>query len=153
MLVDKELIHISDLRLLEISKDAEQRDKFIVIKSVPMERRLLESLIDLVPIYIASMLITMNPGRGGFLLIYFLYYFLSEGIFGTSLGKKILRHQIVNSRFKGINLGNAFLRTLGRFIPLEPFSCLGDYSWGLHDKISRTFVITESEYHRINYLL
>lgn len=44
------------------------------------------------------------------------------------------------------------LRTLCRLIPFEALSCLGEKSRGWHDRLSRTWVISEFELKKIQQL-
>ncbi|UTA67728.1 RDD family protein [Emticicia sp. 21SJ11W-3] len=73
-------------------------------------------------------------------LQFFLYYFIIEGCFKTTVGKVITKSTIVNSEGEFISMGNAFIRTLCRYIPFEPFSFLiGSRGW--HDSVSNTSVV------------
>ena len=73
-------------------------------------------------------------------LQFVLYYFLIEGCFKTTVGKAITNSSIVNSEGQFISIGNAFVRTLCRYIPFEPFSFLiGKRGW--HDTVSDTYVV------------
>ncbi|WP_158237856.1 RDD family protein [Emticicia sp. TH156] len=71
---------------------------------------------------------------------YFMYYFIIEGCFKTTVGKVITKSTIVNADGEFISMGNAFIRTLCRYIPFEPFSFLiGSRGW--HDSVSNTSVV------------
>lgn len=77
----------------------------------------------------------------------FLYFWLSTGLTGTTLGKRLFKMAVVTKDGQP-SLGKAFLReTIGKIFSSIPFS-LG-YFWALwdkdkqtwHDKISGTFVV------------
>jgi len=79
------------------------------------------------------------------LLLISVYYILSESIFSKSPAKYFTKTKVVmvDSREKP-NLGSIFIRTLSRFIPLEPLSFLFSKNpHGWHDKLSKTIVISE----------
>lgn len=117
-------------------------------------RRVISHIIDLFIISLLFSLIVFIAKISGVVInqkaslwilfsIYFIYYFLSETIKGTTLGKKLLGLYVF------LNFGNnekpsanvIFFRTLFRLIPFEAFVYLfvTDGS-GLHDDHSKTFV-------------
>ncbi len=71
----------------------------------------------------------------------FVYYAATEYFFQRSLGKVITRTVVVNRDDERPSLGAVLLRTLCRFLPLEPLSLLlnGKYTW--HDSLSGTKVV------------
>lgn len=72
------------------------------------------------------------------LLLQFLYYFVLEYTFKTTIGKFFTGTKVVGE--DGSTTHNIFLRTLYRLIPFEPFSFLfGSQGW--HDHFSKTTVI------------
>lgn len=74
-----------------------------------------------------------------YLFFRFIYYFFSELLFLTTLGKVHNNASVlVNNRFKDL-----FIRTLARCIPLEAFSFLMTKN-GLHDKLSGTSVVVSN---------
>lgn len=73
------------------------------------------------------------------ILLYFLFF---EVVFNTTIGKIITSTKIVSNN--GTNPKNIFIRTLARFIPLEPLSFVF-FDNGWHDKISKTQVIDISK--------
>ncbi|MEP0386823.1 MAG: RDD family protein [Dokdonia sp.] len=72
------------------------------------------------------------------LTLQFLYYFILEYVFKTTVGKTLTQTKVVGQ--DGSKTNNIFLRTLCRIIPFEPFSFLfGPKGW--HDHFSETNVI------------
>ena len=68
------------------------------------------------------------------------YYTFSEGVSnGRSLGKLITGTRVVKFDDTDITWKDAFLRSLCRLVPFEPFSALGGYPW--HDRWTNTKVI------------
>lgn len=75
-----------------------------------------------------------------FLLIYFFYLSLQEGLLkGRTLGKLCTGSRAVREDGGTISFGTALLRTVIRFVPFEAFSTLGGRPW--HDTWSKTYVI------------
>ena len=76
------------------------------------------------------------------IIIYLLYFILMEGLFkGKTLGKLITGTRAVKEDGSSITIGDAFKRTLSRFVPFEPLSALGYRPW--HDKWTDTVVVKE----------
>lgn len=160
-MTQKQVFHISHSKLHEIARNPDMKGKYIVIRTVAMEMRLLEALIDMAIIVGLSALLgqfVQVEGESWVKIIRFagipvpiflLYYFISEGFFKTTLGKKVFGHIIVKDDLSEINIGNALQRTLLRLIPFEPFTCMGDVSYGFHDRFSHTFVITKQEKEKL----
>lgn len=72
------------------------------------------------------------------LLLQFLYYFILEYTFKTTIGKLYTGTKVVSQ--DGTVTHTIFIRTLCRLIPFEPFSFLfGIQGW--HDRFSKTIVI------------
>lgn len=69
----------------------------------------------------------------------FFYYSLLEGLLGYTVGKAILGSFVLNEDTSPIGYGKATLRTLSRFVPLEPLSALGVSPW--HDNWTKTIVV------------
>jgi len=127
-------------------EDAEKdysEDLAIDVKSLEATRllRFLNCLID-------SVLLLFIPsylwGDDGFLLtpfIAFFYYLLFESIFGVTIGKMITGTKVVNCIGVKPHIFTIFVRTLCRFIPLDPLT-FGTPGGGWHDNFSRTFVIS-----------
>jgi uncharacterized RDD family membrane protein YckC len=155
--MEHKLYHYSKPGLFELLKDNQLKEKIIVVTTVKMERRILQYLIDLVAIIIITLIlgspvnIHLLDELLGFV---FLLYFLSfESIAKTTLGKIIMQHKIISTKFIEISFVNILIRNLCRIIPFDPFSCLDDYSFGFHDKFSKTFVVSAKEYIRIENIL
>jgi len=73
-------------------------------------------------------------------IFYILFYTFSEGASrGKSVGKLITRTKVVREDESEITWRDAFIRSLYRIIPFEPFSAFGGYPW--HDRWSHTKVI------------
>lgn len=74
-------------------------------------------------------------------LVYFMYYFIPEFLFGRTPAKMITHSKVIavseNEDFFSVRI---FLRTITRFIPLDVLSYLFTYR-GLHDWISKTTII------------
>jgi uncharacterized RDD family membrane protein YckC len=84
-------------------------------------------------------------------LIYFLYYSISEGFGGTSLGKLICGYTVINDQAEKMSFGKAMLRTICRLIPFEAPSCFSERGW--HDTLSKTYVVKKSEKIELQKLL
>ncbi|OAV44814.1 RDD family protein [Lewinella sp. 4G2] len=78
-----------------------------------------------------------------YLLLYFLYYVISESLLsGRSLGKLITKTRAVRLDGSKISFTQVLKRSLCRLIPLELLSYFGDERpIGLHDRYSQTLVI------------
>jgi uncharacterized RDD family membrane protein YckC len=72
---------------------------------------------------------------------YFSYYFLSETLFGKTLGKLLTGTKVVNSEGSRLTLSQLAVRNLIRLIPFEAFSFLGAEPEGWHDTLSRSYVV------------
>jgi uncharacterized RDD family membrane protein YckC len=71
--------------------------------------------------------------------ILILYYTIFEGITqGRTLGKYITRTKVYKTDGGNITFKDAFLRSLSRLVPFEPFSAFNGYPW--HDKWTNTIV-------------
>lgn len=74
-----------------------------------------------------------------------LYYFLMEMLFQQTLGKMATQSVVVDEYGNKPTAWQFFLRTICRWVPFEPFSCLGTPSRGWHDKWSKTYVIRRAD--------
>ena len=71
---------------------------------------------------------------------YLLYYSICEKAFkGYTLGKLISGTRAIRQDGQELTFRDAFLRSLSRLVPFEPFSALGGLPW--HDKWTNTRVI------------
>ncbi len=147
------MYHNSSNELHSLLKNPELKDKIIVVSTVKMEKRFLQLLIDLIPICLFTFAISyFYPNKYLYVILYFSYFLVCEILWATSLGKKIMKHKIITSDFDKFDFSTALTRSLCRVIPFDSLTCLGDYSYGLHDKLSNTFVVSETEYKRIQKL-
>jgi hypothetical protein len=76
-----------------------------------------------------------------YLIIKFLYFLIFESITGRTPAKFITRTIVITTTCKKPTFYHIFIRTICRFIPLEPLSFLGDEPTGWHDELSKTVVI------------
>lgn len=83
--------------------------------------------------------------------IFFLYYAISEGLGGTTLGKLICGYTVIDEHANKVSFSKALLRTICRYIPFESFSCLAERGW--HDTLSKTYVVKKSEKAELQRLL
>jgi len=82
---------------------------------------------------------------------YFLYYVISEGFFGTTIGKAIFGYTVIDSYARKPSQGSVALRSIIRYVPFEAFSCFGERGW--HDKWSKTYVVKKKEKIELQKLL
>jgi uncharacterized RDD family membrane protein YckC len=70
------------------------------------------------------------------------YYFLTEYFFGKTIGKIVTGSKVIIKDHKTKRIYLIIVRTLCRFIPLEPFSVfLNEDGKMWHDKLSSTEVV------------
>lgn len=73
------------------------------------------------------------------------YYVVCEYYFkGKTIGKLLTKTRAVTLDNKRMDLGTAMKRSLSRIVPFEPFSFLGTFPTGWHDKWSDTKVIVDT---------
>lgn len=77
------------------------------------------------------------------IIILMIYYVLTEGFFGRSIGKFITGTVVVDENGEKPDFGTIFRRSLCRLIPFDAFSFLGSRGW--HDSISETYVVNKKE--------
>lgn len=77
-----------------------------------------------------------------FYSVFFCYYFLSELLFGKTVGKLLTKTVVVSKGGNKPSVLSLIFRTLIRMIPIEGFAFLFG-SAGLHDLLSKTIVIKE----------
>jgi uncharacterized RDD family membrane protein YckC len=71
---------------------------------------------------------------------YLMYYTICEKAFnGYTLGKMITGTKAIRADGQPLTFKDAFLRSLSRLVPFEPFSALGGTPW--HDSWTKTTVI------------
>ena len=151
--------------LIQQSTTFEQTESpFDTLEPATVGQRFLNYIIDVIVLYIvsfgmATMLIIFmyatgkDTGDDGafqellFLMMFvlvILYYTFVEGTSrGRSVGKLITRTKAVKEDGSEISWKEAFIRSLCRIIPFEPFTGFGGYP--LHDRISHTRVIKVSK--------
>jgi uncharacterized RDD family membrane protein YckC len=110
-------------------------------------------LIDSIFIYTGAFLIGYSIGGTNLAQIYFehpylagagitfILYFFQELLFGKTLGKLITGTNIVNDKGQKPSIMQLILRNASRLIPFEAFTYLSKEKRGLHDIISKTYVI------------
>jgi uncharacterized RDD family membrane protein YckC len=113
--------------------------------------RFADYMIDLVIFYILAVIagLVLRPfivegGRPVLYLVsyilYLSYFTLMEGATnGRSIGKIITRSKAVKEDGAAITWSDAFLRSLSRIVPFEPFSAFGGHPW--HDRWTHTKVV------------
>ena len=75
------------------------------------------------------------------MFIYLSYFFVTEGIFGRSIGKFITGTVLVDENGEKPDFGSVVKRSFSRLIPFDNFSFLGNRGW--HDSISDTYVVNK----------
>ena len=71
---------------------------------------------------------------------YLIYYTFCEKVFnGVTLGKLITGTKAIRQDGLALTWKDAFMRSLCRLVPFEPFSALGNWPW--HDRWTNTMVI------------
>ena len=78
--------------------------------------------------------------------ISFVFYSIFEGLLQRTPGKFITRTRVVMEDGSKPPFGKILLRSVCRFIPFEHFTFFGDYSRGLHDRLSDTYVVDINAY-------
>lgn len=80
------------------------------------------------------------------LVSYPVYYFLCERAWQKTPGKFLTKTVVIDEYGNKPEWRALILRSLIRIVPFDVFSCLGDtYSYGWHDKWSKTWVVPEEE--------
>lgn len=74
-------------------------------------------------------------------VVLFIYYPISEILFGASPAKFLTESRVVNSKAESPNFSSIFLRTLCRNIPFDALSFFSQRGW--HDSLSETYVVKE----------
>ena len=80
-------------------------------------------------------------------VILFLYYFLTETYFSRTFAKYFTKTIVVTKNGLRPKIRTVFIRTLSRFIPLECLTFLGTNVRGLHDLFSDTYVVKKHEFN------
>jgi ABC-2 type transport system permease protein len=114
-------------------------------------RRFIAFAIDMVICHVLFLLTglgkNMTPGAAAaYIAIILVYYVIMESLSGRTIGKFITRTVAVTEGGYAPSFGAVCLRTLCRFIPLEPLSIFfGKENLMWHDKLSGTEVIELSK--------
>lgn len=75
------------------------------------------------------------------LVFFFIYYPVSEILFGSTPAKFLTESRVINSKAESPNSSTIFLRTLCRNIPFDALSFFAKRGW--HDSLSETYVVKE----------
>ena len=78
------------------------------------------------------------------LLVFFLYYFISEALTARTIGKLITGTVVVTKNGEKPSLKAIAIRSASRLVPFEAFSFLGN-NVGWHDKWSDTYVVKKND--------
>ena len=87
-----------------------------------------------------------------FMFLFPIYYILGEFYFQQTIGKFFTKSIVVNEYGENPDFQTILVRTVIRFIPIEPFSFLAD-NRGWHDKWTKTYVIRKDEVKKILELM
>lgn len=82
------------------------------------------------------------------LILFFLYYFLTETYYSRTFAKYFSKTIVVTKNGLRPNKKQIVIRTLCRFIPLEGLTFLGRNTKGLHDFFSDTYVVRKHEFNK-----
>ena len=80
-------------------------------------------------------------------IIVFLYYFLTETYFSRTFAKYFTKTIVVTKDGSRPKTHKIFIRTLTRFIPFEGLTFLSSNIKGLHDLFSNTYVVKKHEFN------
>ena len=83
------------------------------------------------------------------LLLFPALYAFCEFVWQRTPGKWLTKTVVIDEYGNKPSGGAIVLRSICRFVPFEPFSCLGDYSHGWHDRWSKTWVVTLEELEQL----
>jgi uncharacterized RDD family membrane protein YckC len=87
------------------------------------------------------------------LVIWILYYGLTDLYFSRSLAKYFTKTVVVMKDGSKPGRTTIFKRTLSRLMPLDPFSFLGKTPRGWHDLISETYVVKKAEFEKKKHII
>lgn len=75
-----------------------------------------------------------------------IYYIILENKFQKTIGKYFTKSIVIDEYGNKPDFKSIVIRNFARLVPFEFFSCLGDnYSYGWHDKWSKTWVVSIEE--------
>lgn len=155
---DKECNRYKENIELKTFREYFRHRSFIYERTAGIEVRLINYFIDHVCILIIAVLanflighFTKEPGNAyegnKFSYVFYtliftiVYYVILEGFTGRTIGKLITGTKLITTDCKKPTVYSVFIRTICRYIPLEPLSFLGDEPTGWHDDLSKTVVI------------
>lgn len=82
-----------------------------------------------------------------------IYYIILENKFQKTIGKYFTKSIVIDEYGNKPDFKSIVIRNFARLVPFEFFSCLGDnYSYGWHDKWSKTWVVSIEELDILNKL-
>jgi uncharacterized RDD family membrane protein YckC len=126
------------------------------LEPAPRWRRLANLLLDFVGIVLTAMLFGLLLGAASVAMhidvaqytgrlygwtVVFLYYLVSEALFGRTLGKLVTDTRVVAESGGRPAFWQILARSIYRFVPLEPFSLFNRHSIAWHDRWSKTRVV------------
>jgi uncharacterized RDD family membrane protein YckC len=132
------------------------------VKSINAGLRFVHLIVDYFILIIITYLIAAIPGISKSVLellnlivflSYPLFYALMEYKFQQTPGKMITSHVVIDKFANNPDFKTCLLRTLIRFVPFEPLSCLSSPSRGWHDKWSNTYVVHKNEVIKLRSIL
>ncbi len=153
----------SESPILKAEMEKKDKDALIREKTVGKSRRFANFIIDALALYLFSL--TAGMVLGVFLAFFWfeglmmletapwwvsqlisfvfgmIYYILFETITGRTPGKYITGTRVICEDGSKPEFNTILLRSLIRFIPLEPFSFLGSQPTGWHDNWTKTLVV------------
>jgi len=80
-----------------------------------------------------------------YLIVIFLYYFSLEYFFSATLGKLATSTRVVLSDGNANRGIQILIRTLCRFIPIEPLSIFRQNQFMWHDELSKTSIVIKAK--------
>ena len=134
----------------------EEDDPSEALEPAPRWRRLANLLLDFVGMILTAMFfglllgaasatihIDMAQYTGRFFgwTVVFLYYVVSESLFGRTLGKLVTDTRVVTESGGRPAFWQILARSIYRFVPFEPFSLFNRHSIAWHDRWSKTRVV------------
>jgi uncharacterized RDD family membrane protein YckC len=88
-----------------------------------------------------------------FILFIPFFYIIQEYKFQKTIGKYFTNTIVIDEYGNKPDFNTIVIRNFARLVPFEFFSCLGDdYSYGWHDKWSKTWVVTKEELNTLKKL-
>jgi uncharacterized RDD family membrane protein YckC len=123
-------------------------------KLATQNQRFFNYLLDVIFLYIFGFLVGLVGALLGFgsyfhevphfvfgMIMWFVYYLISEFFFGRTIGKLFTSTKVLNEDGTQLRFGGTLKRTLCRFIPFDVFSYMVN-PIGWHDKFSKTRVVS-----------